>query len=165
MTYFPLGNCQQFIRILENFKAGKPYVDHLCIMLLEIAEDPGRKIIFDNVDLYVQRHEMTEENQNKDLHWVTVISTENRISQVGYNSAEKPANRTLADMDNAVCLPDKSDHRKQRTDYTALVLRLITSHIDCLKFLQDVTEKHITHQHRRETSKPTETVSHPNFKG
>ena len=138
-----------------------PFTKHY---VLGIAEDPGRKIIFDNVDLYVQRHEMTEENQNKDLHWVTVISTENRIHQVGHDSTEKPANRTLADMENAVCLPDKYDHRKQRDDYTVLVARLITAHIDCLKFLRDVTEKHITHQHRRETSKPTETVSHQTFK-
>ena len=128
---------------------------------LEMAEDLGRKIIFDNIDLYVQRHEMTEENQNKDLHWVTVISTENRISGVKFNSAEKPAKCSLADMDNAVCLPDKSDHRKQHNDYIVLVSRLITSHIDCLKFLQEVVEKHITHEHSREASKPTETVSSP----
>ncbi len=84
-------------------------INYIYSFALVIAEDPGRKIMFDNVDLYVQQHEMTEENQNKDLHWVTVISTENWVSQAGH---ELIAERTLPDMDNAACLPDKSDHRK-----------------------------------------------------
>eukprot|EP00112_Aurelia_sp_Birch-Aquarium-sp1_P006128 Seg1684.4 transcript_id=Seg1684.4/GoldUCD/mRNA.D3Y31 product="hypothetical protein" protein_id=Seg1684.4/GoldUCD/D3Y31 len=30
--------------------------------------DSGRKIVFDNLDLHIEHHEMTEENQSKDIH-------------------------------------------------------------------------------------------------
>ena len=34
---------------------------------------PGWKIAFDNIDIYQRVREMTEENQNKDLHWVNHV--------------------------------------------------------------------------------------------
>ena len=55
----------------------------------DVADDGGRKIVFDNLDMYIQPHQTSEDNQNQDLHWVSVTATvhwvsvtatENRIS-------------------------------------------------------------------------------------
>ena len=47
-----------------------------------IQPDKGRKITFDNLDIYQEVHHMTELNQNKCQHYVIVMSTENRISGI-----------------------------------------------------------------------------------
>ena len=46
----------------------------------KVQPDVGRKIVFDSIDYYAEIHEMTEDNQNKDEHWVTVMETKNRVS-------------------------------------------------------------------------------------
>ena len=108
--------------------------------------DCGRKIVFDNIDLYVQPHEVNEEKQNQDLHWVTAIATENRVAGNDLSSRKKP-DIAILELENAVCLPDKTDHQRQRMNYAVLVSRIITTNLKCLEFLQGVKENHIAHQY------------------
>eukprot|EP00794_Sanderia_malayensis_P012397 gene12397-13677_t len=61
-------------------------------------------------------------------------------------------------MDNALCLSDNNEHKLQRRDYGVIIGRVITKHIDCLKFLEDVSVKHIKHQYSKENSYPTKTL-------
>ena len=42
--------------------------------------DNGRKVVYDNFDMYQRVHHMSEVNQNIDNHWVVHMSIENRIS-------------------------------------------------------------------------------------
>ena len=113
--------------------------------------------MFDNLDVYVQVHDMTEEFQNQDLHWVLSMATENCVTNSLSNEAE--AEESLSKMENCLFLPDAKDHKLQRQNYTILVSRILTKHIDSLKFLEDVAVTHIPHQYSKETSKSTITVS------
>ena len=45
-----------------------------------IGPDNGRKITFDNLDYRQEVHYMTEEHQNIDKHYITSMSTENRVN-------------------------------------------------------------------------------------
>ena len=118
----------------------------------------GRKITFDNIDLFVQPHEVTEDHPNQEIHWVSAMATENRVSG-NHLSNEKPKPEKLLSMDNALCLPNANDHKLQRKNYAALVGRILTKHVNCLSFLEDVAVKHIRHQYSREVANPTKTVS------
>ena len=96
--------------------------------LLSVECDNGHKLTFDNMDYRHQVHYMTtvikstiltEENQNVDQHFVTVMSTENRVSG-NHLSDEGPQNGVLQ-MVNGKCLPDAPDNAMQRENYTSLV--------------------------------------------
>ncbi len=102
---------------------------------------------------------MSEDCQNQDLHWVSVMSTENRISANHLSDESKNKVEAVRNINNTKFLPCRQELELQRSDYATLICRIITKHIDCLKFLNDVTLKHILHRYSRETSKPTETVS------
>ena len=64
---------------------------------------------------------MTEENQNVDRNFVTVMSTENRVS--GNNLTNKGPKNGVLQMVNGKCLPDASDNAMQRENYISLVLK------------------------------------------
>lgn len=110
--------------------------------------------------MYIQPHQTSEDNQNQDLHWVSVMATENRISR-NHLPFEKPnLTESITNMENAKFLPSKRERETQRSNYATLVSRVLTKHIDCLRFLDDVAVKHIPHHYSKETIKPTETVSY-----
>ena len=122
-----------------------------------LQPDKGRKITFDNFDIYQVVHHMTEQNQNKDKHYVTAMSTENRIS--GTHLSRTAPVGDIVTMENGKCVPNHAEHQKQKENYVVLVSRIITAHIQCLKPLEGVVVKHIPHQNKKETAQPTETVS------
>ena len=124
----------------------------------KVQPDVGRKIVFDNIDYYAEIHEMTEDNQNKDEHWVTVMETENRVSG-NHLSSVSPHEEKLMSLECGLGLPNRSEHQLQQNDYVILVSRIITIYVPCLNFLNCVTVKHIKHQYSHETSHPTTTVS------
>lgn len=43
---------------------------------------PGWKIAFDNIDIYQRVREMTEEYQNKDLHWVNHVKLQTGFQEI-----------------------------------------------------------------------------------
>ena len=137
--------------------------DHARIVHEELAQvvtppDGGRKIVFDNLDLHIEPHEMTEENQSKDIHWVSVMCAKNRILG-NHLSTVVPNTDSILKMENTLCLPTAKDQRLQRRNYIQLVARLAVTHIDCLIPFQPVAVQHIHHEYSKEATKPTDSVS------
>lgn len=60
---------------------------------------PGWKIAFDNIDIYQRVREMTEDNQNKDLHWVDHVTITNRVSG-NHLPDDKPTLDSVMQLDN-----------------------------------------------------------------
>ena len=90
-----------------------------------IQPDKGRKLTFDNFDIRQEVHHMTEQNKTKDKHYVSVMSTENRVSSAGL-SREVPHGDILT-MENGKCVPNHTEHQKQRKNYVTLVSRIINA--------------------------------------
>ena len=138
-------------------------VDHVAVLESPITQtilqpDKGRKITFDNFDIYQEVHHMTEQNQNKDKHYVTVMSTENRISGAHLRRNEPIGD--ISTLENGKCVPNQIEHQKQKENYVVLVSRILTANIQCLKHLEEVVLKHIPHRYHKETAQATDTVSY-----
>ena len=127
-----------------------------------ITADKGRKLVFDNFDFRQQVHSMTGQHQNIDVHWVTHLSVENRVSRNHLSSA-KPAADAVMQMENGVCLPDRHEHHLQRENYITLTERAIVE-IPCLAFLKPVVCKHTPHQYSKEMAEKSEMVLHSYLK-
>ncbi|XP_078363701.1 uncharacterized protein LOC144647887 [Oculina patagonica] len=119
-----------------------------------ISADKGRKLVFDNFDFKQQVHYMTEEHQNVDVHWVSHLSVENRVSG-NHLSSDKPATEALMQMENGLCLPSRHEHHLQRENYITLTERAVVE-IPCLSFLKPVVCKHIPHQYSKEMADKSE---------
>lgn len=120
--------------------------------------DKGRKIVFDNFDFKQNVHHMTQDHQNIDIHWVSHISVENRISG-NHLSMVKPAKTSLLNIENAKFIPNRIEHVLQRENYGCLVSRILVENIVCLYFLKECASRHINHPYKSEMMKKTETVS------
>ena len=83
---------------------------------------------------------MTEHHQNIDVHHVSVMSTENRVSGV-------------MDLENGKCIPSTGDHILQRRNFITLVEQVIVANIRSLEFLADVVTPHIQHKYSSEMRK------------
>ena len=100
---------------------------------------------------------MTEQHQNKDKHYVTVMSTENRVS--GAHLRRIGPVGDISSLENGNCVPNQAEHQKQKENYITLVTRIISANIPCLKHLQEVVTKHVPHCYQKETAQATDTVS------
>ena len=116
----------------------------------------GRKIVFDNFDFATKVHNMNQDHQNSDVHWVTHMAVNNRVSG-NYLPSGQPICDILC-LQNGKCLPNRYEHHLQRENYITLTERFIVE-IPCQSFLQSVVTKHIPHKYTTEMAKPTETVS------
>ena len=123
-----------------------------------ITADKGRKLDFDNFDFKQQVHSMTEQHQNIDVHWVTHLSVENRVSG-NHLSSGKPDADAVMQMENGVFLPTRHEHHLQRENYITLTKRAIEE-IPCLACLKPVVCKHIPHQYSKEMAEKSEMVLH-----
>lgn len=121
------------------------------------SADVGRKITIDNFDYYQEVHYMTEEHQNIDKHYLSMMATENRVA--GHNLSNDPPLNGIHEMDNGKCVPSQADHRQQRSNYLILVERLLVKNIPYLEFLADVVTQHIPHKYSKEMSQKSDTVS------
>ena len=120
------------------------------------APDTGRKLVFDNLDYTQEVHWMTEGHQNIDCHYVTAMSTENRVS--GNELSPVPPPHGVMEMENGKCVPSNLDNARQRENYIKLVERIMVSNIPCLEYLSDVCTRHIQHKYRHEMTKKNDTV-------
>ena len=119
--------------------------------------DGGRKIVLDNFDYHQNVHCMTEEHQNIDHHYVTLMATENRVT--GCNLPSSKPIQGIKSMDNRKCIPDTNDHVQQRKNYVTLVDRIMVRNIPFMKFLTNVVTMHIPHQYSKEMRAKSNTVS------
>ena len=121
-----------------------------------LAPDKGRKLVFDNFDFKQHVHNMTEDHQNVDIHWVSHMAVENRVSG-NHLSTDKPSIDDLQQLENGLCLPSRHEHHLQRENYITLAERAIVE-LPCLESLKKVVCKHIPHQYRKEMSEKSEVV-------
>lgn len=117
---------------------------------------PGFRFPFDNFDIRQNVRDMTEDNQNKDIHWVNHNAVQNRES--GNHLCNNLPICDINDRDNVKLLPSSTDHILQRENYITLVGRVITQEIPYLKFCQDSFPQHIQHLHSKEMSRKSEKV-------
>lgn len=97
----------------------------------------GGKIVFDNFDFATKVHNMNQDHQNSDVHWVTHMAVNNRVSG-NYLPSGKPICDILC-LENGKCLPNIYEHHLQRENYITLTERFIVE-IPCLyiSFLESV---------------------------
>ena len=100
---------------------------------------------------------MTEEHQNLDARYCSLMSTENRVSGLHLSDCEPICELKM--LENATFCPNQFDHNKQRQNYCDLVGRIITTSLPCLNQLKDAASKHIQCQYFREMKQATDTVS------
>ena len=74
-----------------------------------VTPDKGRKIVLDNFAFKQHVHSMTEHHQNIDIHWVTRMAVENRVSG-NHLSSVKPSPENLLQMENGLCLSSRHEH-------------------------------------------------------
>lgn len=122
-----------------------------------IPPDNGRKLVLDNVDFHQLTHDMTEQHQNPDAHFCSLMATENRVS--GNHLPDDEPICTLMDMENGKCCPSQWEHKLQHDNYIQLVSRVLTQELPCLHFLREVVFSHIPHQYSINMKQKTETVS------
>ena len=115
------------------------------------SPDTGRKLVFDNLDYTQEVHWMTEGHQNIDCHYVTAMSTENRVS--GNELSPVPPPHGVMEMENGKCVRSNLDNAIQRDNYIKLVERIMVSNIPCLEYLSDVCTRHIQHKYHHEMTK------------
>ena len=116
----------------------------------------GYKFPFDNFDLYQKVRDMTEDNQNRDIHWVNHNAVRNRVS--GNHLPDDVYGFDIAKLDNEKLLPNCMDHVLQRSNYIEIVERIITEEIPYLTQFSDVVRQHILHPNSKEMVKKTEKV-------
>ena len=121
-----------------------------------ITPDKGRKIVFDNFDCKQHVHSMTEHHQNIDIHWVTHMAVENRVSG-NHLSSVKPSPENLLQIENGLCLPSRHEHHLQRENCISLTERALVE-LPCLEFLKSVACKHIPHQFSQQMREKSEIV-------
>ena len=120
------------------------------------AAHPGFVISFDNLDIHLDRKNMTMESQNKDFHWVNHQMVENRVSGVMLDSSAPKAN--LLDVCNLKYLPSIEDQRCQRLNYIILCSRILVDYFDVLAPLANACIQHIPHKYTNELSQKTKKV-------
>lgn len=95
---------------------------------------------------------MSEDRQNKDIHWVNHNKIVNRFS------ANDEPKCDLDDVDNSKLVPSLSDNISQRREYITLVERIIVSSIPYLSFCTDIVSQHIPHKHSKESAIKSDKV-------
>ena len=125
-----------------------------------LKADSGRKFVFDNFDFRQEVHYMTQDHQNVDVHWVTHMAVENRVS--GNNLLSNRPVCQINELENGQCLPGRHEHHLQRENYITLTERAITE-IPCLSFLKGAVTQHIPHPYSKEMSQTSHVVSVTNF--
>ncbi|CAB4003370.1 Hypothetical predicted protein, partial [Paramuricea clavata] len=121
-----------------------------------IPPDNGRKLVLDNVDFHQLTHDMTEQHQNPDAHFCSLMATENRVS--GNHLSDDEPICTLMDMENGKCCPSQWEYKLQHDNYIQLVSRVLTQELPCLHFLREVVFSHIPHQYSINMKQKTETT-------
>ena len=125
-----------------------------------LKSDSGRKLVFDNFDFRQEVHYTTQDHQNVDVHWVTHMAVENRVS--GNNLLSNRPICQINELENGQFLPGRREHHLQRENYITLTERAITE-IHGLSFLKGAVTQHIPHPYSKEMSETSHVVSVTRF--
>ena len=122
-----------------------------------MACHPGFTIAFDNIDLEINRKNMTMSQQNRDIHWVNHKMFVNRVSGNSF-PADGPR-CDLSTVQNSNFLPSVIDQQRQRFNYIILVSRILVQYFDAYEPLRDVCIQHIPHKYSKEMSEQSTKVN------
>lgn len=111
---------------------------------------PGFTIAFDNIDLEINRKNMTMSQQNRDIHWVNHEMFVNRVS--GNLLLSDGPRCDLSTVQNSNFLPNVLDQQRQWFNYIVLVSRILVQYFDAYEPLRDVCIQHIPHKYSKEMS-------------
>ena len=117
---------------------------------------PGFVISFDNIDIQLQRKNMTMHSQNQDFHWVNHQMVQNRVSGVQLDSLKPKAN--LQEVSNLKFIPSIEDQQQQRTNYIILTSRILVQYFKVLEPLKEACIQHIPHKYMAEMSQKSKKV-------
>ena len=123
---------------------------------LEKSSHPGFVISFDDLDIQLQRKNMSMESQNRDYHWVNHQMVENRVSGAHLKSKGPQAN--LEEVSNLKFLPTLDDQQRQRSNYIILTSRILVNYFDVLAPLKDACILHIPHKYTNEMAQKSKKV-------
>ena len=115
----------------------------------------GYTIPFDNVDVRIERRQMTKTSQNMDCHWVNHLYVENRISG---SHLPTHCNKSIDSLENIDLLVSAEDEKKQRFDFVILVSRFLVEYFEHFEFLKQVCVLHIQHRYSKEMAKKSVKV-------
>lgn len=121
-----------------------------------LENHPGFIVAFDNIDMHLNRRNMTMTDQNKDVHWVNHEMVENRVS--GNHLPSEGQCAEILDVPNAQFCPSVDDQRKQRYSYLVLVSRILVDYFDSFSIFKSVCIRHIPHKYTKEMSSPSNKV-------
>ena len=111
----------------------------------EKSKHPGFVISFDNLDIQLQRKNMSMESQNQDYHWVNHQILENRMS--GAHLRSKGPNANLEEVSNLKFLPTLDAQQQQQSNYIILTARILVNYFDSLAPLKYAWILHIPHKY------------------
>lgn len=111
---------------------------------------PGFVVPFDNIDMHLNRRQMTMTEQNKDVHWVNHEMIENRVP--GNHLPSDRQSGDILEVPNAQFFPSADDQRKQRESYLILVSRILVDYFEAFSVFKDVCIRHIPHKYTKEMS-------------
>ena len=100
---------------------------------------PGFMIGFNNIDLEINRKNMTMSKQNRD--WVNHKMFVNRVS--GSLLSSDGPKCDLSTVQNSTFLPSVIDQQRQRFSYIIRVSRMLMEYYDAYEPLRDVCIQHI----------------------
>ena len=123
---------------------------------LEKSSHPGFVISFDNLDIQLQRKNMSMESQNRNYHWINHQMIENRVSGAHLKSKGPKAN--LEEVSNLKFLPTLDDQQRQRSNYIILTTRILVNYFDALAPLKDACILHIPHKYTSEMGQKSKKV-------
>ena len=124
---------------------------------LKKACHPGFVISFDNIDVHVQRRNMTMDSQNRDFHWINHQMIENRVSGAMLNSTE-PKNY-LPNVSNLQFIPMLEDQQRQGHNYIILTSRILLEYFEALSPLAEACIQHVPHKYSQAMSQKTNRVT------
>ena len=120
------------------------------------ALSAGSHYVVDNFDIFQKVRDMSEDRQNRDIHWVNHNKIVNRVS-ANHLPNDGPI-CDLDDVDNSKLIPSLSDNVNQRRDYITLVERILVTSIPYLSFCTDIVSQHIPHKHSKESAMKSDKV-------
>ena len=107
---------------------------------------PGFDISFEDLDIQLQRKNMSMESQNRDYHWV------------GAHLKSKRPQANLEEVSNLKFLPTLDDQQRQRSNYIILTSRILVNYFDVLAPLKDACILHIPHKYTNEMAQKSKKV-------
>lgn len=120
---------------------------------------PGFTIAFDNIDLEIERKNMTMAKQNRDIHWVNHQMFFNRVSGNSLSKQAPQAPLFLQTVSNMTFLPSANDQLKQRSNYIVLISRMLVEYFNAFQPFKDVCIQHIPHKYSKEMSEKSVKVN------